>query len=155
MLYAYFRAYGLGESLPLELPNAVGVLPEPREWSALRQATMSFGQGVSLSTLQLAAAFNVLANDGQFVSPSILSGAVPARRQVLRPETAREMQDILSEVVDEGIATQAEVPGYHVAGKTGTAQVALGGRYSSSIFVSTFAGFFPAASPQYTVVVMM
>ncbi|GAA5503880.1 putative peptidoglycan D,D-transpeptidase PenA [Deinococcus xinjiangensis] len=155
LLYSYFRAYGLGESLPLELPNVNGVLPEPRNWSALRQATMSFGQGLSLSALQLAAAFNVLANDGEFVSPSILSGTVAARRQVLRPETAREMQDILSEVVDEGIPTQAEVPGYHAAGKTGTAQVAVGGRYSSSVFTSTFAGFFPAASPQYTVVVMV
>lgn len=155
LLYSYFRAYGLGESLPLELPNADGVLPSPQNWSALRQATMSFGQGLSLSALQLAAAFNVLANEGEFVSPSLLSGTVSVRRQVLQPGTARQMQDILSEVVDEGIATQAEVPGYHAAGKTGTAQVAIGGRYSSSVFASTFAGFSPAVSPEYTVAVMV
>lgn len=155
VLDAYFRAYGFGEGIALRLPNADGVLPPVTDWTRLRQATMAFGQGMSVSAVQLAAAFNVLANDGEYVSPSLLRGAPPSRRQVLRPDTAREMQDMLHGVVDEGIQRNAELPGYHTAGKTGTAQVALGGRYSTSVYTSTFAGFFPAAAPQYTVVVMV
>ncbi|BDP44689.1 penicillin-binding protein 2 (plasmid) [Deinococcus aetherius] len=155
LLYRYFTAYGLGQPVRLGLPAGDGLLRDPQDWSALGQATMSFGQGLTVTTLQLVAAFNVLANDGRYVSPRLFPGDVAGTRRVLRRETATRIRELLRRVIDDGIRGKAELPGYHVDGKTGTAQVAVDGRYSGEVFSSTFAGFLPAAQPRFTVAVMV
>ncbi|WP_229844426.1 MULTISPECIES: peptidoglycan D,D-transpeptidase FtsI family protein [Deinococcus] len=154
-LHGAFQAFGLGQPVPLAVPTADGQLAAPERWTPLTQATMSFGQGLSMTTLQLAAAFNTIANDGVYIAPRLLITDPIRTRPVLRPEVARTMQRLLHAVIDEGIQTQAEMPGYHVAGKTGTAQVAVEGRYSNEVFSSTFAGFFPADQPFYTIAIMV
>ncbi|BDP44547.1 penicillin-binding protein 2 (plasmid) [Deinococcus aetherius] len=155
LLHRYFTAYGFGRPVRLGLPAGDGLLRDPADWSPLTQATQSFGQGLTVTTLQLAVAFNVLANDGRYVTPRILAGAPSTSRRVLTPQTAATMRELLHGVVDDGIKTKAELPGYHVGGKTGTAQVVVDGRYSAQVFSSTFAGFLPAARPRFTVAVMV
>lgn len=150
-----FASYGLGQPPPLGLPTGDGVLREAADWNELSQATMAFGQGLTVTTLQLVAAFNVLATDGTYVTPRLLAAAPLQTRQVLRPATATRMRGILHGVIDDGIRTQAALPGYHVGGKTGTAQVVVDGRYSPEVFSSTFAGFLPASQPRFTVAVMV
>lgn len=155
LLYRYFTAYGLGQPVRLGLPAGDGLLRDPEDWGALGRATVSFGQGLTVTTLQLVAAFNVLANDGRYVPPRLFPGDVAGARQVLRRETAARMREVLRGVIDDGIRGKAELPGYRVGGKTGTAQVVVDGRYSGEVFSSTFAGFLPAAQPRFTVVVMV
>lgn len=155
LLHRYFTAYGFGQPVKVGLPAGDGLLRDPEAWEPLSQATMSFGQGMTVTTLQLAAAFNVMANGGRYVSPNLVLGAPAETRTVLTGATAASMREMLHFVIDEGIQTRAELPGYHVGGKTGTAQVVVDGRYSGEVFSSTFAGFFPADQPRFTVAVMV
>ncbi|WP_370567329.1 peptidoglycan D,D-transpeptidase FtsI family protein [Deinococcus sp. DB0503] len=155
VLHRYFTAYGFGQPVRLGLPAGDGLLRDPEDWGALAQATLSFGQGLTVTTLQLVAAFNVLANSGQYVAPRLIVGAPAVTRTVLSEATAASMREMLHGVIDDGIKTKAELPGYHVGGKTGTAQVAVNGRYSDEVFSSTFGGFIPADRPLFTVAVMV
>ncbi|GMA17605.1 peptidoglycan D,D-transpeptidase FtsI family protein [Deinococcus metallilatus] len=155
VLHRYFSAYGFGRPVRLGLPTGDGLLRDPEDWGALSQATMAFGQGLTVTTLQLAAAFNVLANGGRYVAPRLVVGAPTGSRAVLSRATAASMREMLHGVIDEGIRAKAELPGYHVGGKTGTAQVAVDGRYSGEVFSSTFGGFVPAGQPRFTVAVMV
>lgn len=154
----YLSAYGFGSRLALpNVPSATGQLQPLRNWrDDLVRATNAFGQGMSSTPLQLAAAFNTLSNDGRYVSPRLVEGE-PAgeRREVLRPETARTTRQMLQSVVEEGIFGQAGIKGYALGGKTGTSQVAGPNGYSSSLYDSSFAGFFPADAPRVTIVVMV
>jgi len=155
LLARYFQAFGFGTRLSLgPVFNAPGRVGSPASWGTLGQATRAFGQGLSVNTLQLAAAFNTIANDGLYRTPTLVLGeaGTPARR-VLQPETARTVQGLLHVVVDRRLPTSAAWPGYHTAGKTGTAQIAIGGQYSDTTFMSTFAGFFPARQPRVTIAV--
>ena len=156
-MYDYLQNYGFG--VRVELPTVfteTGQLQAVRRWDDLVRATNSFGQGMSGTTLQLAAAYNAVANDGVYVAPRIVEGEPQgASRKVLRPETARTVRQMLKAVVDEGIPHAAGIPGYSLAGKTGTAQVVENGRYSSTIYNSVFAGFFPAEEPRVTLAVMV
>lgn len=156
-LHGYLGRYGFGD-FP-ELPTAMtstGRLQPLRRWDDLVRATNSFGQGMSSTTLQLAAAYNTLANDGRYVSPRLVEGeAAGERREVLRPEVARTVRQMLQSVIEEGISTQAGLKGYALAGKTGTSQVSAGPKgYVPNLYDSTFAGFFPADAPRVTIAVM-
>jgi cell division protein FtsI (penicillin-binding protein 3) len=153
----YLAAYGFGHEV--DLPTVVtgtGSLQPLRKWDDLVRTTNSFGQGVSVTPLQLAAAYNALANDGRYVSPRLVKGE-PAgvSRDVIRPDSARAMHTMLRNVIKDGIFKAAGINGYDLAGKTGTAQVAVGGRYSATLYDSVFAGFFPAEAPRVTIVVMV
>lgn len=157
-LHGYLKAYGFGKepSVP-NLPAATGSLQPLSRWNDLVRATNSFGQGMSGTNLQMAAAFNVLANDGQYVTPRLVEGAGGVeRRNVIRPEVARATRLMLRNVINEGIFAKAGIEGYDLAGKTGTAQtVDANGRYSKTVYDSTFGGFFPAESPRVTIAVMV
>ncbi|WP_291431153.1 penicillin-binding protein 2 [Deinococcus sp.] len=154
----YLQQYGFGRevSMPV-IPTASGQLQPLPRWNELVRATNAFGQGISSTTLQLAAAFNTLANDGQYISPRLVEGAGGVeRREVVQPEVARTTRRLLQTVITEGIPTKAGIKGYNLAGKTGTAQtVDARGRYSATVFDSVFAGFFPAESPRVTIAVMV
>lgn len=153
----YLALYGFGADVNMPVVStATGRLQPLRRWDDLVRATNAFGQGMSSTTLQLAAGYNALANDGLYIAPRLVEGAGGLeRREVLRPEVARSTRHMLQAVIEEGIPHQAGVAGYALAGKTGTAQVVVDGRYSQSMFDSVFAGFFPANAPRVTVAVMV
>lgn len=156
-MYKYFSGYGLGQEVPLEgVPTEDGILYNWKNWKLIQKVNMGFGQGLTTTTLQMAAAYNVIANDGRYISPYLVTAdRVREEREVIRPETARTMRSMLRSVIEEGIFTNAGVMGYQLGGKTGTAQVVIDGRYSKDIYNSVFAGFFPSNQPRVTMVVMI
>jgi len=172
MLYRYLRAFGLGA------PTGVGVtaesggkLPDGALWNDLTKATVSYGQGLSVTSVQMAAAINTIANGGLYVSPSLVEGSATTdagqvvgtdrtttRRVVSEPvahQTATMMERVLDP--DQGVAPLAAVPGYRVAGKTGTAQTVDSGCrcYYRNKFNVSFAGFAPADDARFTVYVVV
>lgn len=156
-LREYLGQFGFGEDVALPVVStSTGRLQPLRKWDDLVRATNAFGQGMSSTTLQLAAAFNVLGNDGLYVSPRLVEGAgTGERREVLRPATAKTMLGLLQAVVEDGIFHAAGIKGYALGGKTGTAQVVVDGKYSNSVYDSVFAGFIPADAPRVTVAVVV
>jgi cell division protein FtsI (penicillin-binding protein 3) len=166
-LYRTLRDFGFGASSEIGLPGeTAGILRHYKKWYELDAATISFGQGMSATSVQLAAAFGALANRGQLMQPRIVKrfqgadGAVieePAprvRRQVVAPRVARLVSDMLTTVTGEGgTGIEAAIDGYLVAGKTGTAQKAdhIRGGYAEGKWSSSFVGFAPADKPRLVV----
>jgi cell division protein FtsI (penicillin-binding protein 3) len=163
----YMKAFGFGSKTGLDFPGeSAGIMIPRREWSGSTIATLPMGQGVAVTPLQMAAAYQTIANDGVWVEPKLLystmdetgameTGAAPARRTVISPATATAMQKILQRVVKAGTGIEARVPGYQIAGKTGTAQKPLPtGGYGNS-YVGSFGGFAPASRPEIVVFVML
>ncbi|MBA3606523.1 MAG: penicillin-binding protein 2 [Acidimicrobiia bacterium] len=168
--YDYMRAFGLGEPTALEFPGeSTGILEPWQEWEGLEKYTVAYGQGVASSPIQLAAAVNVVANDGVYVDPRLVAGTLDgdgelqdaepsATRRVVSEETAGQMQQMMREVVCRGTAKAAQVPGLSVAGKTGTGYIAQdNGTYyladGSRAYYASFVGFVPAEDPQATILV--
>ena len=154
----FLEKLGFFEPTPLEMVEAPTGQPlVPRRWPAVTAATVSFGHGLAASPLHLAAAYATIANDGRKVTPTLVHGRErPVGEQVLSPDAARRAVAMLREVVVRGTARSAEVEGYEVAGKTGTADKPRpGGGYYASKVVSTFASVFPASNPQYVLVVTL
>ncbi|MEN9915873.1 MAG: hypothetical protein RL725_548 [Actinomycetota bacterium] len=163
-LYNYLRKFGIGESTNSKLPGeSVGILHPVKDWSGTSLPTISFGQGYSLTSIQATSVFATIANDGVRVKPSILAGVVdesgkytPAKPndsvKVLSAETAINLRAMMESVVSKnGNAPTAAIPGYRVAGKTGTAM-----RYNTSCrcysgYTASFIGFAPADQPKYVV----
>lgn len=150
---------GLLDLLPVELSEAARAAPLlPVRWSELTTMTISYGHGLAVSPLHLAAAYAAIANGGLRVSPSILeSDARPTEAdRVVSEVTSLQARSMLRQVVVRGTARQADVPGYEVGGKTGTADkpTATGG-YARDKTIGTFAGVFPASDPQYVMVIAL
>lgn len=169
MFHEGARAFGFGEPTGVELPGeGSGILRPPRQWSGLTQAMVSMGQEVSVTPLQLAAAAAAVASGGILRTPYVvervagrdgrtLREAAPGPGQrVISAETATALRRILEGVVLRGTGRAAAVPGYRVAGKTGTAQkIDSSGRYSARDFVASFVGWAPARDPALLVLVVM
>ncbi len=158
-LYRYFSRFGLTELTGIDFPGeATGWLPPPKQWSSLSMANIPFGQGVSTTPLQLGRAIAAIANDGLLPTPHLLLSLPQDRsaeltwpqKRAISAKAARTTTKVLCDVVTEGTGGSAKIPGYSVAGKTGTAQKALsGGRgYASGAYVASFIGFLPAEDPQ-------
>ncbi|WP_424949706.1 peptidoglycan D,D-transpeptidase FtsI family protein [Deinococcus sp.] len=157
LLYRYLSQYGFGQDMPLPtVQAATGTLQPLRKWDDVVRTTNAFGQGMSATTLQLAAAYNTLANGGLYVAPRLVVGeAQPPAHEVISAQTARTIRELLHAVITDGIPQAAGIRGYALAGKTGTAQVVIGGRYSDTIYDSVFAGFFPSEQPRVTLAIMV
>jgi len=167
--YGWLSAFGFGQLSGIDLPGeAPGILRTMERWSSLSQSSMVIGQEVAVTPLQLATAVSAVANGGHLMEPYLVSsirdasGQVVeehrplARRQVIDPLTARRLVTVLERVVAgrDGSGTRASIPGYRVAGKTGTAQkIGPEGRYTQ--YVSSFIGMLPAADPELVVLVMI
>ena len=153
----FLERLGLLAPVPLELVEAQTARPlVPRNWSGIHTITVSYGHGISVSPLHLAAAYASILNGGVKVVPTFVKGAEATGERVVSAETSRQMRDILRQVVTRGTARQAEVPGYHVAGKTGTADKPKpGGGYHDDKVIATFASVFPADDPRYVLVVAL
>ncbi|RDE50437.1 MAG: penicillin-binding protein 2 [Candidatus Accumulibacter meliphilus] len=158
-MWAMFDGVGFGQVPALGFPGAVSGRVRPwKTWRPIEQATMSFGHGISVSLIQLARAYTVFARDGDLVPLSLTRVASPRPRgeQVFSPQTAREVRAMLEMAVRPGgTAPRAQIPGYRVAGKTGTARKLEGGRYSTKKYVASFVGFAPASDPRLVVAVMI
>ncbi|WTN20237.1 penicillin-binding protein 2 [Streptomyces canus] len=165
VLYSYLHKFGLGRYSGLDFPGETpGILAKPADWSTSQQYTIPFGQGVSLNAMQAASVYSTIANGGVRVEPTLVRGtkgpdgrftpaAKPKETRVVSAKTARTLARMLESVVDdeEGTGTKARIPGYRVAGKTGTANRVdpATGKYKG--YTSSFAGFAPADKPRITV----
>ncbi len=171
-LYAAFRRFGFGEPTGLPLPGeAAGVLrPRGRPWFEVETATASFGQGISVTTVQLATAFASIANGGRLLEPILVrrvtdgrgrvvrEGVPHVRRETVPPQIAHLVTEMLTAVTEKGgTAPEAAVPGFRVAGKTGTAQKsdAATGKYSADRFTASFTGIVPAERPRLVISVVL
>src|SRR3989338_2760517 len=142
-----------GRNFPGEAP---GKLRDPKTWRPIEQATMSYGHGISVNLLQLARAYTIFANDGELKPVSLLKLDAPAAgKKVFSDSTAHALRGMLELAVQPGgTAPLAQVAGYRVAGKTGTAHKLEGGRYVNR-YVASFVGFAPASNPRLIVAVMI
>src|SRR5437867_4327121 len=168
--YEYIRRFGFGERTGIELPGEIsGLIRPPQAWSKISITRIPMGHEVGVTPLQMTMAMAVIANGGKLVTPRIIksintpdgktvSSLSPVMlRQVISPETAREIGDALRGVVsDRGTAAAAAVPGFTIAGKTGTAQkVDPKGGYDQGKYVVSFAGYLPADHPEFVGLVVL
>ncbi|NBS64667.1 MAG: penicillin-binding protein 2 [Betaproteobacteria bacterium] len=156
-MWETFAAIGLGQAPQLGFPGAVaGRLRPHRNWKQIDQAVMSYGHGLSVSLMQLARAYLVFARDGDIIPVSIFKHEGEIQRtQVFTPETTLIVRRMLELAAGPGgTAPQAQVAGYRVAGKTGTAHKIENGRYVNK-YVSSFVGFAPVSEPRFVVAVMI
>ena len=156
----FYRKLGFGVTTNTLFPGeSSGRLPHFSDWSQFEQATLSFGYGLSVTPLQLARAYAVLANDGVMLPVTLLKrnpSEIPQGQRVMRASVARTVVKMLEAVVSrEGTAPLAAVPGYRVAGKTGTAKKSIAGGYAEDKYLSLFAGIAPASNPRLVMVVMI
>lgn len=148
---------GFGRSTGSGFPGErSGLLNPPERWRKLDKATLAFGYGVSVTALQLAQAYSVLAADGVLYPAHFVPGQKLEARRVMKAETARTVRNMLRGVVsDEGTARLAAIPGYSVAGKTGTVHKAVAGGYAEDRYFAIFAGMAPARDPRVVTVVVI
>jgi cell division protein FtsI (penicillin-binding protein 3) len=167
----YEQRFGVGQPTGIELPGeSSGYLPPMNTWSGSTFANLPFGQGESMTVLQLASIYQTIANNGVRIPPRIVSSVTtgagetvttktPKGIRVITPQTALTLRTMLESVTMKGgTGTKAAIPGYRVAGKTGTAQQPdpnHGGAYSSWMNWDTFAGMVPADDPQFVVAIMV
>ncbi|MFF9239280.1 peptidoglycan D,D-transpeptidase FtsI family protein [Streptomyces sp. NPDC014801] len=165
VLYSYLRKFGIGSYTGLGFPGETkGILAPPGQWSTSQQFTIPFGQGFSINAIQAASVYSTIANGGVRVEPTLVRGtkgpdgrftpaAKPRQTRVVSAKTAKTLAQMLESVVDDeqGTGIKARIPGYRVAGKTGTANRVdpATGRYRG--YTSSFAGFAPADNPRITV----
>ncbi|MCB1015748.1 MAG: cell division protein, partial [Acidimicrobiales bacterium] len=168
----YLGRFGFGEPTALAFPNeAPGIMLPLDEWSGTSIGSIPIGQGISVTALQMLSAFNVIANDGVYVPPRLVLARVaddgsrhpvagPEAHRVVSASTARQLSTMMMSVVDTGTGTGAAIPGYRVAGKTGTARKPQDtGGYEDAAgnyhYVATFAGFVPAEDPELSMIVVL
>ena len=154
----FLRNMGFFEATPFEIVEAAGGKPLlPKRWTELSSVTISYGHGLSTSPMHLAAGYAAIANGGRRVTPTLLKqdGVKPGPR-VMSERAARDSRMMLRKVVSDGTASFGEVPGYHVGGKTGTADKPKprGGYYEDKV-IATFASIFPAHDPEYVLIVTL
>jgi len=168
--YEYIRRFGFGERTGIELPGEInGLIRPPQSWSKISITRIPMGHEVGVTPLQMTAAMATIANGGKLIMPRIvksittsdgkvISSVAPVvLRQVISPETARDIGNALQGVVsDSGTAAAAAVPGFTIAGKTGTAQkVNPRGGYEEGKYVVSFAGYLPAEHPEFVGLVVL
>ena len=166
--HRYVRAFGFGARTGIELEGeSKGILSEPDEWSGRSLETISMGHEVSVTALQLAMAYAVIANGGELLKPRLVKAVIDENgnalkthrpkviRRVIREQTAREVARLLMGVIEDGTGMLACVEGIPSAGKTGTAEKVINGRYVRDRHTCVFAGFIPVENPKYVCVVVI
>jgi cell division protein FtsI (penicillin-binding protein 3) len=157
-MWEMFTKVGFGQQPRWGFPGAVAGRVRPyKSWRVVEQANMSFGQGISVSLIQLARAYMIYARDGDIIPLSFQKVTeAPHGTQVVSAKTAAEMREMLEMVTQPGgSAVKAQVPGYRVGGKTGTAQKVVNGHYSQTKYVGNFIGMAPMSSPRFIIAVMI
>ena len=167
-LASYIDRFGFGSTTGLGFPGeSAGIVPPLDLWSDSSLATIAYGQGISVTPLQMASVYATIANGGVWVQPRLVEGTIDgsgrftaappsAARRVLRPETASILTQMLAYVVQDGTGVNAEISGYQVAGKTGTAlKPDPSGGYYADRYVASFIGFLPAGHPRVVVAAIL
>jgi cell division protein FtsI (penicillin-binding protein 3) len=157
-MYQVFRAFGFGQSTGSGLPGeSAGLLPVGNDWRPIRQATIGYGYGFSVTALQLAQAYCVIADGGVMHAPTFVKNDDNPAHRVIDPRIARQVLGMLKTVVEPGGTAYhtAAIANYTVAGKTGTSHIAEDGGYSDSSYNSLFAGMVPASHPRLVGVVIV
>lgn len=168
-MFDYFNKYGFNGATGIDLQGELTTtLPDLGLWRQIHKATMAFGQGVSVTPIQMAAAYGALANDGNITNPRIVEKMIDADgnisfeekkevRPVLKKETSVKLRTMLTEIIEKSQIKTAGVEGYKVAGKTGTAQIPKkdGQGYEKDIYIHSLAGFFPADDPQFIMLMIL
>jgi cell division protein FtsI (penicillin-binding protein 3) len=129
----------------------------PQRWERIEQITIAYGHGLAVAPLQFAAAAAALVNGGELVKPTFLAGREPIKTRVIKAETSAKINELMRLNVTDphGTGKRADVPGYRVGGKTGTAEMAAVGGYEKKSVLSTFVAAFPMEKPQYVVMIML
>ncbi len=166
--YKYIRAFGFGEKTGIDLTGeAVGIVIPEKDIKLINIATISIGQAISVTPIQLLSAFAAVANDGVMMKPQLVKEIRDKKgnivkeikpepvRQIVSKTTARQLSGILEGVVSQGTGIRAYLEGYRVAGKTGTAQKAGKGGYTQGKYIASFAGFAPADDPRVAILVLI
>ncbi len=174
-LESYIKAFGFTQRLGIDLPGEErGILPPHKTWEPVKPTRVAMGQGISVTPLQMVNAYSTIANGGHRMHPYVISrivspdGTTVFRNEPkelgrpIRPDTAAKMRAILKSVtnyaanrIDHGTGWRARIPGYSVAGKTGTAQMLINGAYSEKDYWSSFVGFVPAENPVFAMIVIL
>ena len=167
-LYRTCRDFGFGMSTHISFAGeSSGTLRRLKNWSGFSIASVTIGQEVAVTTLQLAMAYSAIANGGFLMKPRLVSQIVnnngrsvyreesEVLRKISEPGVMKDLTAMLIRVVDTGTGTGARIPGWSIAGKTGTAEKFIDGEYSTSKYISNFAGFFPAENPQIVGVIVL
>jgi cell division protein FtsI (penicillin-binding protein 3) len=160
-LSEWIRRFGFGRKTGIDFPGeSRGIVKRPEEWSGSSIGNVPIGQGIAVTPIQMAAAYGAIANGGIWRQPHLVDRiegserVTTKRRRVLSEQTAQQLTRMLRGVVEEGSGTYARVPGYRVAGKTGTAaKPDPNGGYSDTRYVASFVGFAPASRPRLVVLV--
>lgn len=167
-LYAYLRAFGLGAPLGIDLPGEeAGIFHSPDRWYGISPTRIPIGQGIATTALQVLSIYSTIANDGYRMRPYVVrrirtaDGEILVENQpsvvarVIRPDTAATMRALLQRVTETGgTGLRARIEGVEVAGKTGTAQKPALGGYSSTDYIASFVGFFPADDPVVSIIIV-
>lgn len=170
-LYDYFQKFGFGVKLGIDSAGETsGSVLSKKLWRDISRSTMAFGQGISVTPLQLVMAYQALGNDGKLMKPYLVDSVIhpdgtkkivdPKKneiREVIKPETAAIVKDMLIAVVDGGMGKRAAVPGYKIGGKTGTAQIPKtdGPGYEEDAHIGSFAGLIPGDNPRFAMLIKL
>jgi cell division protein FtsI/penicillin-binding protein 2 len=157
-LYQALKRYGFGQKTGIELPGEVsGYLPPVQAWSALEIGAIAIGQSVSVTAIQLASRVAAIATGGRLIPPTIVKGRTPRQETKIASETScRSLTEMMIETVRSGTGVLAQIDGYTIAAKTGTAQKAVPGQgYVKGKYVASFEGFFPAEAPRYVILIVL
>ena len=167
-IYKYAKLFGFGTPTNFDMAGeTAGKIKPEKEWSRISIGQISMGHEVAVNTLQLAVAFSAIANNGFIVKPYIIDKIYNkdknleqktislVKRQISSEKKINEIKEMLRQVVLNGTGTEADIKGWDVAGKTGTAQKYINGKYSNDHFISNFVGFFPASKPEILSVIVL
>jgi cell division protein FtsI (penicillin-binding protein 3) len=154
---AFLAKLGLLQPMPFEVAET-GRPMVPARWGDLQSVTISYGHGIAVNPVQVVAASAAMVNGGVLYQPTLLKiadGATPEGARVIKPETSETMRKLLRLVVEKGTGGRADVPGYPVGGKTGTAEKPAAGGYAETSLLTSFVAAFPAQKPEYVVLVIL
>ncbi|MBS6023723.1 MAG: stage V sporulation protein D [Paeniclostridium sordellii] len=167
-MYDYIEGFGFMDTTKLDLPGeAKGILYNEKNVGPVELATISFGQSISVTPMQLISAIGAIANDGKLMQPRVVKELVDNQgnvtesikpkvvRQVISEDTSNKMMEIVESVVSEGSGKAAYIPGYRIGGKTGTAQKVIDGKYAQGKYICSFVGIAPCDDPQIVVLAIV
>ena len=165
-LYDYFVKFGIGQKTGIDLQGEVAPkLREKGTWNVVDLATASFGQGVAVTGIEIVRAVSAIANGGYLVTPRVVTAvngdgweekieADPPTR-IIKQQAAKEITQMMVEAAERGEAKWVKIPGFKVAGKTGTAQIPVAGHYDATNTIHSFVGFAPAGNPKFVMLVTL